>query len=157
MLVRRTPNFKGRGFPNLKENKKGVITGSRFSALNDEIDSSEEGKNLAQPVRSNNKNEEVILHQMRLLQKQGVSGLENMYTGVLLPNEETVDFALLNRGANTVINPASIPPDKIPTSKSQLNMEIDVDPANNSLKGMYSDANLSDGVDLEGRTTPIAQ
>ncbi|KAK7290059.1 hypothetical protein RIF29_04209 [Crotalaria pallida] len=53
--------------------------------------------------------EQVILHKMWTLKRQGYSGIDNIATYVVLPNEESVDFNLIQRGKNIVINPAPKP------------------------------------------------
>ncbi|KAK7281186.1 hypothetical protein RIF29_08941 [Crotalaria pallida] len=62
-------------------------------------------------TRTNKDKELLILHKMRNIVRQGHNGIDNFTTHVVLPNAEMVDFDLLQRGQNTVLNLVPKPPD----------------------------------------------
>ncbi|KAK7243796.1 hypothetical protein RIF29_38608 [Crotalaria pallida] len=104
-----------------------------------------------EPPRYSNKTENEILHRMKIMQKQGVTGIDNIATHVFLPDPDMVDFAHLRRGSNTVINPVTVPPDKTINSATQNSMEIDKASSSSVYTGMERDASHPAGVDLEGQ------
>ncbi|KAK7245384.1 hypothetical protein RIF29_40224 [Crotalaria pallida] len=105
--------------------------------------------------RQSNKQDLVILHKMKNLQKQGVTGLEGFMSHVIIPNPEMVDYALLNRGANTVLNPLPIPPDKDKTSDHQKGMEIDLASSSLAIACMSNDVNHVENANLDGQISII--
>ncbi|KAK7257685.1 hypothetical protein RIF29_31835 [Crotalaria pallida] len=127
-----------------KNNKEeGSIIVSKKLKLKSPRETSAETLNLS------NKLDSVILHKMKTLQKQGITGLEGRFTQVTLPNPELVDYALLKRGMNTVLNPLTIPPDKDNSSKSQGGMEIDMVSSSHESLGMKEDVNHLVTADLD--------
>ncbi|KAK7290525.1 hypothetical protein RIF29_05014 [Crotalaria pallida] len=115
----------------------------------------ENAVNKIETPRHNNKHESVILHKMSNLQKQGVTGLEGYITQVVLPNSDMVDYALLKRGSNTVLNP--VPPDKANNAEPDGNMEIDIASTSPAMSGMQNDVNHPVNVDREGQFSIIKQ
>ncbi|KAK7268256.1 hypothetical protein RIF29_20951 [Crotalaria pallida] len=110
-----------------------------------------------EPLRNSTKTDNVILHKMKILQKQGVTGLENKATQVIVPNPDMVDFARLRRGLNTVINPVTIPPDKDNNTATQDCMDIDKASSSNVTTGIVRDASHPAVVDLEGQFSVMNQ
>ncbi|KAK7255701.1 hypothetical protein RIF29_29120 [Crotalaria pallida] len=78
---------------------------------------------------------EDTLRTMRIIQKQGITELEGWTTQVLYPSSDIVDFTLLRRGANTVINPITEPLDsEEPSTRPPVSMEIDKIQSSSSVK-----------------------
>ncbi|KAK7245915.1 hypothetical protein RIF29_40769 [Crotalaria pallida] len=82
------------------------------SKSNPEVTVTQNQHNISEEQERNSKEKEVrVLHRMRTLMKQGHNGIDGFTTRVVLPNVEMVDFNLLQRGKNTVINPSPEQPD----------------------------------------------
>ncbi|KAK7270409.1 hypothetical protein RIF29_23518 [Crotalaria pallida] len=115
--IKNKQSSKGPNLPSYKENNPKPISvevGSKSpKVVSDEEKRIMKGK------------EQVILHKMRTLQKQGFSGIDNIATYVVLPNEESVDFDLLQKGKNTVINPIPKPPDPVEDEGGGTEMLVD--------------------------------
>ncbi|KAK7267032.1 hypothetical protein RIF29_19696 [Crotalaria pallida] len=104
-----------------------------------------------------NKNDAVILHRMRLLQKQGHTGLDTITTQVSLPSTEEIEFAQLHRGRISVINPKSIPPDPASNAKGSNGMEVDTPSPPSPKRDVPRNDLHSDNLDLEGQINNMCQ
>ncbi|KAK7275874.1 hypothetical protein RIF29_17000 [Crotalaria pallida] len=108
-------------------------------------------------TKQKNIKETEILHRMRILQKKGHAGLENFVTHVTLPDAEMVEYAQLNRGMHTVINPKSIPPDINSSPKGPKGMEVDDFAPSSSIRVLPKNDLHSENLDLKGRISNMCQ